>query len=33
LLRSLQEIQPGFEEEAGPTLGCGAKEKRRKKNF
>jgi hypothetical protein len=29
LLRSLQEIQPDFVEEAKAKLGCGAKERRR----
>jgi hypothetical protein len=31
LLRSLQEIQQDFVEEAKPKLGCGAKERRRRK--
>jgi hypothetical protein len=31
LLRSLQEIQPDFVEEPRPKLGCGAKERRKKK--
>jgi hypothetical protein len=30
-LRSLQEIQPDFVEEGRPKLGCGAKERRRRK--
>jgi hypothetical protein len=29
LLRSLQEIQPDFEEEAKPTLGFGAEERKK----
>jgi hypothetical protein len=33
LLRSLQEIQPDFVEEARPRLGCGAKERKKRKIF
>jgi hypothetical protein len=33
LLRSLQEIQLDFVEEAKPKLGCGAKERRRKNSM